>query len=209
VPSKLLLCLGHDVHWQHFLHVRHRLHWHLRFLGHGMRQQLPDFELAGRGPVHELRPLHGRELLQRLPMSAGAGHRGRLWLVLLAVAVGIIVTLAIVLGGKPDAPGDQAMQQTSDGTGSALSLGSGRSVPKLLLRRPPVEPVAAPVPPEQTPEKVLALPVTAPVQAKDQQFPADAAASSNVVHDLAQRMRDMAGRLRRMKAAAGSGGSGP
>jgi len=142
-------------------------------------------------------------------MSAGAGHRGRLWLGLLAVAVGIIVTLAIVLGGKPEAPGDQAMQQTSDGTGSAFPSGSRRSVPKLLLRRPPVDPVAAPLPPEQSPEKVLALPVTAPVQAKDQQLPADAAASSHMAHDLAQRMRDIAGRLKRMKAAEGSGGSGP
>lgn len=209
MPSKLLLCLGDDVRWQYILHDRHRLHWHLRFLGHGVRQQLSDFELPRRGPVHELRPLPGRELLQRLPMSAGAGHRGRLWLGLLAVAVGSIVTLAIVLGGKPDAPGDQAMQQTSDGTGSVLSLGSGRSVPKLLLRRPPVEPVAAPVLPEQTSGKDLAPTMTAPVQAKLQESPPDAAASANVVHDLAQRMRDIAGRLKRMKAAAGSGGSGP
>jgi hypothetical protein len=51
--------------------------------------------------------------------------------------------------------------------------------------------------------------MTAPVQAKLQESPPDAAASANVVHDLAQRMRDIAGRLKRMKAAAGSGGSGP
>jgi hypothetical protein len=132
-----------------------------------------------------------------------------LWLGLLAVAVGIIVTLAIVLGGKPDAPGDQAMQEASYGTGGALSFGSGRSVPKLLLRRPPAEPVAGPVLPEPTSGKDLAPTVTAPVQAKIQQSPPDSAASSNIAHDLAQRMRDIAGRLKQMKAAAGAGGSGP
>ncbi|MGB8297908.1 MAG: hypothetical protein WCG85_21000 [Polyangia bacterium] len=147
-------------------------------------------------------------------MSADSGHRGRLWLGLLAVAVGIIVTLALVLGGKPDAPGDQATQQAGYGTGSsAATWGSARSVPKLLLRRPPAEPVAAPVLPEQTSGKDLARTATAPAQAQDQQSPPqsppDAAALSNIAHDLAQRMRDIASRLKRMKAAAGAASSGP
>jgi hypothetical protein len=129
---------------------------------------------------------------------------------LLAVVLGIIVTLAIVLGGKPDAPGDQATQQAGYGAGSgAAILGSGRSVPKLLLRRPPAEPVAAPVLPEQTSGRDLASTATAPAQAQDQQSPPDAAASSNIAHDLARRMRDIASRLKRMKAAEGAGSSGP
>jgi hypothetical protein len=131
-----------------------------------------------------------------------------LWLALLAVVVGIIVTLALVLGGKSDVPDDQAMQPASYATGSALPFGSGRSVPKLLLRRPPAEPAPTPVSPEPTSGKDLAPPVAAPAPTKDQQSPPDAQAPSNIAHDLAQRMRDIASHLKRVRAAAGGAGSG-
>ena len=154
-------------------------------------------------------------------MNARTGHRWRLWLGLLVVACGITVTLALVLGGRPDAPADPAMQQTSDRTGTSLLLGGGRSVPKLLLQRPSVEPVAAPIPTEQIAGKGFAATVTATAQTKDQQSasgaqaradaqaPSNAQAPLNVVHDLAQRLHDIAGQLKRVKTATGSGGSVP
>jgi hypothetical protein len=138
-----------------------------------------------------------------------------LWLGLLAVAVGITVTLAMVLGGKPDDSGVEAIQHPSGGTGSSLGFGTARSVPKLLLRRSPVERVAAPVPSEQIAGKEFAPTVTAPAQAKDQQSTPDAQAPSNtqapssIIPGLAQRLRDITGRLKRLKTATGSGGSGP
>jgi hypothetical protein len=144
-----------------------------------------------------------------LSINARTGHRWRLWLGLLVVACGITVTLALVLGGRTDAPADPAMQQTSDRTGTSLLLESGRSVPKLLLRRPPVERVAAPVLPEQTSGNDLAPTVTSPAQTKDQQSPPDAQVPFNIVHNLAQRLHDIAGHLKRVKTATGSGGSVP
>jgi hypothetical protein len=142
-------------------------------------------------------------------MSARVGHRWGLWLGLLAVAAGITVTLAIVLGGRPNTSGVQSIQQASDATGSSLGFATGRSVPKLLLRRPPVERVAAPVPSEQIAGKESAPTVTAQAQPKDRQSPPDAQASSLLTHGLAQRLRDITGRLQRLKTATGSGGSGP
>jgi len=131
-----------------------------------------------------------------------------MWLGLLVVACGITVTLALVLGGKPDAPADPAMQQTSDRTGTSLLLGSGRSVPKLLLRQPPVERVAARFCLSRLGERLGAhCDLTGPNQGST--VTTRRASSFNIVHNLAQRLHDIAGHLKRIKSATGSGGSVP